>query len=302
MSLLRTEPSEPVHSLDELFALAEALENEAAAQYAGLAHDMHAQNQPKVAAVFAQLATAERDHAGQMTSWARCVTGAVPEPARIRWQPPETFDEEAARTMASSSLASAYRALSMAVRNEERAFILWTHIAAQAEDPAIQTAAERMAVEELHHAALLRVERRRAFHDERQASTADSVLVPPRRSPAEEAAWIERTLARLLSALAEDVAAESQVPDLRRLAAEAAIMAGETTTVATDDTAIKAMPTKFPEALRLAERAVELYLDAAAAAQDEASMQHLHVLAEGAIARIALLRDMDGTGRYPHGG
>jgi rubrerythrin len=55
----------------------------------------------------------------------------------------------------------------MAVRNEERAFTLWSYIAAQAEEKEIQPAAERMAHEELGHAWLLRRARRAAYRAER---------------------------------------------------------------------------------------------------------------------------------------
>ncbi len=94
MSLLRTEPPAPVRSLDELFAIAEALEREAVTRYTGLAAQMRAAGQPAVAEVFEHLATVERSHAEQVEGWARTVTGHLPDPAWIRWQPPETFDEE----------------------------------------------------------------------------------------------------------------------------------------------------------------------------------------------------------------
>jgi rubrerythrin len=297
MSPLRSEPAKPLRTLDEFFAIAQRLEQEAAARYAQLATRMRALDLPEVAAVFEHLAAEERGHADRVEDWSRSETGAPPDSARLRWQPPEAFDEEAARAMASSSLASAYRALSMAVRNEERAFALWTYIAAEAEDPAIQVAAERMAGEELRHAALLRRERRRAFHAGRQAPAADAAPAPPRLPPAAEAARSERALAALLAALAED-AAPGQAPELRRLAAEAAGMAGEAAAFHADAETPGGgePPDGLPEALRLAERAVEAYLDAADGAQEEARLRQLQSLAERAIARIALLRQMADTG------
>lgn len=317
MSLLRTEPPAPVRSLDELFALAQALEAEAAARYAELAQQMRAAGLPSVAAVFEHLAEEERGHADQVAAWSLADTGAAPDPTRIRWRPPETFDEEEARTIASSRLASAYRALSMAVRNEERAFALWTYVAAQAEDPAIRQAAERMAAEELGHAALLRRERRRAFHAERGPRAAAAA---PRVRPAQEAARLEQTLAGLLSALAQGggAPAEQHAADLRRLAQQAVGMADEARAVAeaeaearAADTGVPAAatarraapapaeveaPEGLPGALRLGERAVEDYLEAAEAARDEDAMQRLQSLAERAISRIVLLRRMAGLG------
>jgi rubrerythrin len=63
----------------------------------------------------------------------------------------------------------------MAVRNEERAFTLWSYIAAQAEEKEIQPAAERMAHEELGHASLLRRARREAYRAARPDERARSV-------------------------------------------------------------------------------------------------------------------------------
>ncbi|MBV1795929.1 ferritin family protein [Siccirubricoccus sp. G192] len=257
---------------------------------------MRALDLPEVAAVFEHLAAEERGHADQVEGWARSATGAPPDSAWLRWQPPETFDEEAARAMGSSNLASAYRALSMAVRNEERAFALWTYIAAQAEDPAIQAAAERMAGEELRHAALFRRERRRAFHAERQAMMAEERR--PRLPPAEEAARAERALAPLLAALAEAEPAADRAAELRRLAMAAAATAAEAPAPDAETGPVPGSeaPADLAGALRLAERAVEAYLDAADAAREEEALRHLQSLAEQAIARIALLRQMAGRG------
>ncbi|MEJ1936656.1 hypothetical protein WDZ92_41220 [Nostoc sp. NIES-2111] len=57
----------------------------------------------------------------------------------------------------------------MAVRNEERAFAFWTYLAAHAGSEDVRQAAEKMASEELTHAAIFRRERRRAFHREKEA-------------------------------------------------------------------------------------------------------------------------------------
>jgi hypothetical protein len=190
----------------------------------------------------------------------------------------------------------------MAVRNEERAFALWTYIAAQAEAPAIREAAERMAKEELGHAAMLRRERRRAYHAERDRPGMATSVAAPRLPPVQEAMRAERGLAALLTARAEgEDASAPWAPDLRRLAAEAAGMAEQAAAaVAAEDAAPgtggQAAPSsgEGPGGLtavrRLAERAVEAYLDAADAARDEATMHRLQDLAERAIARVALLR------------
>ena len=48
-SLLMSEPAGTLESLDELFALANAMEEEAANRYAGLAEDMRRQNKGDLA-------------------------------------------------------------------------------------------------------------------------------------------------------------------------------------------------------------------------------------------------------------
>ena len=298
MSLLRREPPAPMRTLNEFFAVAQALEKQASAGYAALADQMRMLGLAEVAAVFEHLAATEAGHADQVAGWAHATTGTAPDPAWIRWQPPETFDEEEARAMATSRLASAYRALSMAVRNEERAFALYTYIAAQAEDPAIQAAAERMAGEELGHAMLLRRERRRAFHQQRRRGAAAPAT--QRLPPVAEAARIEQELCALLATMID--AAGEQAAELRRLAAGALEMAGAGPTEGSGVVAERRddVPQRdgvgLPQALRLCERAVEVYIDAGDAAQEEAEMRRLQSLAERSITRLMLLRQMAGEG------
>jgi rubrerythrin len=294
MQLLKAEPPAPVKSLEELFAIAHAMEEEAATRYAEIAERMRQEGNPSVAEVFERLSSDEQGHLDNVVYWSQREKGKAPDPAQIRWTIPETFDDEGAATT-DPRLQSAYRTLSMAVRNEERAFALWTYIAAQAEDPAIQAAAERMAGEELRHAALFRRERRRAFHAERQAMAAEERR--PRLPPAEEAARAERALAALLAALAEAEPAADRAAELRRLAMAAA-MASEAPAPDAETGPVPGgeAPAGLAGALRLAERAVEAYLDAADAAREEAALRHLQSLAEQAIARIALLRQMAGRG------
>ena len=129
-SLLRSEPAGALHSLDELFALAHAMEKEAANRYDGLAEDMRLQNKDGLAAVFKQLADAEREHVDSVARWSRSRSGKDPDPAMVRWEAPETLDEEAAAEVKASRLMTPYRALAMAVRNEERAFAFWSYLAA----------------------------------------------------------------------------------------------------------------------------------------------------------------------------
>lgn len=288
MSVLKAEPPGPVRSLGELFAIALALETEAVGRYAELARSMRDLGLPDVAAVFDHLVEEEAHHAEEIERWSREATGAPVDPRWLRWQPAEAFDDEAARSIASSQIASAYRALSLAVRNEERAFLLWTHIAAQAEDPAVRAAAETVAVEELRHAAMLRRERRRAFH----AAKSGEARARPAMPPDATARAIERDLATGLAALAREPAFAAWAADLQRLAAEARTMAADASAPPMEAEGAAAAAPQEPslEAMRrLAERAAELYLEAADAARDEQTLLGLQSQAGQAIARIARL-------------
>lgn len=171
MPHLESEPSATVASLEELFAVARAMEEEAIAGYRDLARRMHRENRPGLAAVFEQLVAEETMHLDNVSQWSWKLTGKNPDISALRWDAGETFDDEGAATVA-PELLTAYRAFSIAVRNEERAFAFWTYVAANSPSDELREAAETVAREELEHVATLRRERRRAFHAEREASLA----------------------------------------------------------------------------------------------------------------------------------
>jgi rubrerythrin len=150
--------------MGELLALAGAMEQEAIDGYIALGRRMNDMARPDLAAVFDSLVAEERTHLGKVDDW-RIALGQ--SAARVPvFVPEESFDDEGAGIVA-PALLSAYRAFSMAVRNEERAFVFWTYVSAHANSDEISQAAERMAREELGHVSKLRHERRKAFHQER---------------------------------------------------------------------------------------------------------------------------------------
>jgi rubrerythrin len=178
MSLLKLEPFAAVESMDELLAIAYAMERKAIDGYSVLAERMRREGRPDLVPVFEQLAVEESEHLANVVGWSERVSGGLPDLARLKWDSAETFDTEGADTIA-PELLSAYRAFSMAVRNEERAFLFWTYVAAQTDRDSLRQAAERMAREELGHLATLRRERRQAFHAERDARPlAEAFQVP----------------------------------------------------------------------------------------------------------------------------
>jgi rubrerythrin len=215
--------------------------------------------------------------------WSESQRGRAPDPSLIRWEAPETFDDEGIET-ADPRLLSAYRALATAVRNEERAFAFWTYVASQAGTPEIRQAAEAMAREELGHVSTLRRERRRAFHAERSARHGST-----RHDGAGEAAALERRLAELLESLAPK-APPAEGLRLKAFAREARGHADEL------EETIRTLPvTQYAhgvpdDPIALAEWLTDRYLDAADHLKDEDALGRVQVIAGHAIARLAWLR------------
>jgi len=285
MALLKVEPAGSVKSLEELFAIAAAMEQEAAARYAEIAARMRQEGSPALAEVFERLSADEQGHLDSVVDWSQRTKGQAPDLARIRWEAPETFDDEGVAT-AHPRLLSAYRALSMAVRNEERAFAFWSYVAAHAETAEVRQAAEAMAHEELGHVATLRRERRQAFHAER--SKAGGLPENLKRDVGQAA--LERRLADLLEA----VTAEASSPErshLGQLAAEARRHADEldrSPIVLGGTTAAEAIP---DDPVALAELLTERYLEAGDTLLDEEALHRVQAMAGSAIARLAWLRN-----------
>jgi rubrerythrin len=284
MSLLKHEPPGSVKSMEELFAIAAAMEHEAATRYAEIAERMRQEGDPALAEVFERLSADEQGHLDSVVNWSEKTKGQTPDPARIRWQVPETFDDEGAAA-AHPRLLSAYRALSMAVRNEERAFAFWSYVVAHAETSEIRQAAETMAHEELGHVATLRRERRSAFHTERRQAHAGT----EGKDGGLDLAALERRLASLLEPLAAMAPPEERAR-LQEFAAEASRHADELerSPVAMDPTA----PAKgtLTDPVALAELLTDRYLEAGDMLRDEEALGRVQALAGRAIARLAWLR------------
>src|SRR5580658_10262155 len=144
MTRLEQEPDARSHTLAELMGLAAAMESEAILRYGQLAAEMSRRGDHGLAAMFQVLLEEERAHLAGIERWSRATTGDSPPAARRPWQlPPEIARswEEAVR----SALLTPYRALSIAVLNEDRGFAFYTYVAARAEDTAARAAAARLA-------------------------------------------------------------------------------------------------------------------------------------------------------------
>ena len=218
--LLKSEPAGNLASLDELFALANAMEREAADRYTALSEEMQRQGRRDLAEVFARLAAAEREHVDSVARWSTARTGHAPDAALVRWRAPETFEPEAASEIHGSRLMTPYRALAMAVRNEERAFAFWSYVAAFTDNADVKTASEAMAREELGHVATLRKERRRAYHTRMSAEIAGLVQLPAALVQAESTVIAEALVDAYLDH-AERATDPEQLDRLQRLASRA---------------------------------------------------------------------------------
>lgn len=282
-SLLRAEPAGVLKSLDEFFALAHAMEREAANRYDGLADDMRRQGKDDLAAVFAQLASAEREHVDSVARWSQSRSGKDPDPALVRWEAPGTLDADAATEVKGSRLITPYRALAMAVHNEERAFAFWSYLAAYSDDPEVKKASEAMAKEELGHVAVLRRERRRAYHREHEQTRAES---SPLASIPVDARRLELRLATQLADLAQRLSGPAAIR-ARDIGHEATEMAD-----AAADFGSFPLATEQRDSLEIAEVLVDSYLDGADRSDDAARVEVLQRLAERAISRLAWLRSL----------
>jgi rubrerythrin len=287
VSLLKTEPYAAVETMEELLAIAFAMEKDAIAAYSELADRMRRENQPELVAVFERLIGEESQHLANVEAWSVKVAGKRPDMSDLRWQVTATFDDEGASTIA-PELLTAYRTFSMAVRNEERAFLFWTYVAAQTNREELRKAAERMANEELGHLATLRRERRRAFH----AGRAGHETV----SPAPALPELERRLADHLETAAVKAGGDagSRLHELALRARERSVSIGEmplgTSQLLRNGVAADVTGHLVP----LCELLLDCYLDFGDHSPDEESRNRAQAFAAAAIECRSALASLPG--------
>jgi hypothetical protein len=198
-----------------------------------------------------------------------------------------------------TALATPFLALSLAVRNAERAFAFWTHVGAETTDPAVQRAAEGYARAELDETARLRGERRRAWRAARgpdpDRADATDLGAGARGAVRRLSARLSETAARLESLgdplaprLAETAEAQAalaeDLPDGRASASGPARLLAADPGPDADAAALRAY------ALRLVEEAVERAFAAAEEAPDEAALAAALDAARAGVGRLAALR------------
>ena len=161
---LLVNPPEPgICSLADLYGIAQTMEGDAAERYRGLALDAERRGQGRAAATFERLRRQAKACAAELSGQAGELRVAIDQ-SRARRRTPTEF-AAAWDDIRGSALATPYRILAKAVENEERAFVFFAYLAAQAEDRAVMKEAERIAMERLARAARLRHARRAAFRE-----------------------------------------------------------------------------------------------------------------------------------------
>lgn len=291
MTSLKKEPAGRVRTLDEFFALAHAIESDAAARYVEVARQLRQQGAGHLAEVFERLAEVERGHVREVTSWAARRGENVPVDAPP-WPIPDTFDASPDE-IAQSKLMTPYRALASAVRHEERAFAFWTYVAAHAEKTEVREAAERMALEELEHVSLLRRERREAFHAQRRMSGSVKTLVTAAALAAQE-----RRIAELLEQDPTFFREDSEFAQMIvRVSREAASKLETLEATHHPTLSLPRLPiTLSDDQLAISELLVEAYVTLADSSKDPHVVDAAQHLAGTAIYRLATLRSGSDSG------
>lgn len=203
--LLPVPPGIAATSIDEVLALAHALERQAVVRYELFGRCMRQLGHSHLADVFESLAVEERRHVEGVDRLSEDLLSGPPTADVMDWIVPETFSLEDAGAPSQLTMRDV---LAIAIRSEERAFSFWSHVAATATSDLVRQQAETMARQELIHAAKLRHERRQdlrtlAAHPRSDASSivvqnAAAVWREARRLEAQAADYLVTTGARLL--------------------------------------------------------------------------------------------------------
>ena len=275
MTRLTSEPSAPVRSMDDLMAIAFAMEKESVDRYADLAARMRAAGREDLAVVFDQLVKEETGHMDTIIAWSQQVLHSAP--TVVEYTPAEVFDDDGAAFI-SPELLNAYHSFAIAVRNEERAFAFWAYVSANAPNTEVREAAERLAREELEHAKTLRRERRKAFFHRRRKEAA---MPPDFHDPA--ALELE-----VCKALEVHSAANGQ--PYRDLANEARLLSGQLAANPLPTVTPAGAPPRSLEAL--CEWLADYYIDAGEQLHSDTERDRAQGFATAAIRRLALVRHM----------
>lgn len=167
-----------VKTTSDLMSIALQAEREAIRRYTKLSSNMRDGDNKSAASIFERMVIEEQEHERLLLEWMKQEN--IDENQNIepvKWRDPNvstTYNDDAQ----DSHYCTPYKALAFAVHNEEIAFRFYTHVAANTKNDTVREYAEILAREELGHAALLRAERRLAFHAERESNATEPRLDP----------------------------------------------------------------------------------------------------------------------------
>lgn len=196
--------------LEEVLAIADALERSAVARYAALAHCMRQVGNAELAAIFEGLAAEEKLHVDGVERLSQELLRRSPRADLREWMLPETFG---AAEIGPVALLTPYKALSIAVRAEERAFAFWSYVASEAGRDDVRSEAEAMARHELVHAAKLRQLRRKAYHVHHRHHTMPEIEIRTGRSATAIREDLNRSMAVAAGLLLSAARKLERVPD-----------------------------------------------------------------------------------------
>ena len=292
--MLKTDPSLVVRTVPELFGLARTLSARAVELYRALGERMADFGNEGARRAFVAIEAERRRHAEALETRMAPELKGPAAPVR-RWAEVAVFEDE---ELAGTRLVTPYRALSVAVRNQERAFSFWTYVSAHAANAEVRAEAERMAMDELARVNSLRAARRLAWHESLRRDAARArrlrtiTLDEFRHECAREEAALSALHAALARALAQD--GHAAAAPLARIAEEEAASARML------DIGVPVPPdppaplpdgpaARLDLALERTEAAAEFYLLAAEISRDEAVVAEAQRLSETAVRRLEAL-------------
>jgi len=157
-----------INAPGQLLSTAIAIEREAIKHYGDMAVRMRRYGNNESVSLFERLSEESREREQTIAEWAELENIELAEiKEALVWEDPlmpKTYDAEARDPYRSTP----YKALAYAAHNTDRAFNLYTHIAAIAEDPQTERYAQILAGDALNRSRLLQSRRRRAYHTEQR--------------------------------------------------------------------------------------------------------------------------------------
>lgn len=288
----------------QLLSAAIAVESAAIKHYNDMAARMQHYGKAETAELFERLARESLERKAQIMEWAELEGIALVElDEELVWEDPlmpKTYDAEARDPYRSTP----YKALAYAAHNTDRAFHLYTHIAALTEDPQTERYADTLANDALNRSRLLQSRRRRAYHTEHRGPWQKQLDAALNLKTVSQmyaiAASIEQRLVELLTAMGQHYDELLQIAEQSRNTVERCqeqLAGGE------ESPAAPAPPYSMEtlgedlhhDALLIfteCERAFNFYDTIMSHAYDEDIMLAAQALSEAALQRLEAIRDI----------